>query len=91
MMSFAKGIKRENAKDGAEGMVVKEVLSNAPVHDAFRNVEWLGDFGVSRHMCNDLSPMWDGKVREDPTLLRRLSGVINVYVTSTVRITLSGH
>ena len=45
MMSFAKGIKRENAKDGAEGMVVKEVLSNAPVYyrSIPENVEWLGD------------------------------------------------
>ena len=28
MLSFAKGTKMENAKDGAEGIVIEEVLSN---------------------------------------------------------------
>ena len=35
----------ENAKDGTEGMVIEEVLSNASVHDASDNVECLGDSG----------------------------------------------
>ena len=38
MLIFAKGTKRENAKDGAEGMVMEEVLSDASVHDASENV-----------------------------------------------------
>ena len=83
MLSFAKGTKMENAKDGAEGMVIEEVLSNASVHDASDNVEWLGDFGASRHVCNDLGLMWDVKVHEDPVLLRQLSGEMEVHVTGT--------
>ena len=86
MLSFAKGTKRENAKDGAEGMVMEEVLSNASVYDASENVEWLGDSGASRHVCNDLRLMWDVEVREDPILLRQLSGEIKVYVTGTIKL-----
>ena len=51
--SFAKGTKKENAKEGAEGMVVGEVLVVADV--PYGNVEWLGDCGASRHVCNGLS------------------------------------
>ena len=86
MLSFAKGTKMENAKDGAEGMVIEEVLSNASVHDASDNVEWLGDSGASRHVCNDLGLMWEVKVHEDPILLRQLSGEIKVHVTGTVKL-----
>ena len=84
LLSFAKGTKKENAKNGAEGMVIEEVLSNSLA--ASKNVEWLGDSGASRHVCIDLSLMWNVKVHEDPILLRQLSGGIKVYVTGTVKL-----
>ena len=37
-------------------------------------------------MCNDLSLMWDVKIRDDPILLRHLSGEIKVYVTKKVKL-----
>ena len=50
------------------------------------DVEWLGDSGASRHVCNDMSLLWDVKVREDPIIVRRLSGNLEVYVTGTVKL-----
>ena len=47
-------------------------MTTIPTHDASDNVEWLGDSGASRHVCNDLGLMWDVKVHEDPILLRQL-------------------
>ena len=73
-LSFAKGTKRESAKEGAKGMVVEEVLLNFVGGHPLQNVEWLGYFGASRHVQNDLSLLWDVNVREEPILLRQLSG-----------------
>ena len=70
MLSFAKGTKKENAKEGVEGMVVDEVLSVVVVVGPSRDVEWLGDSRASRHVCNDVSILWDVRVRED-TIMRR--------------------
>ena len=50
------------------------------------DVEWLGDSGASRHVCNDMSLLWDVKVREDPIILRQLSGQLEVYVSGTVKL-----
>ena len=37
-------------------------------------VEWLGDTGASRHVCNDLTLMRDVRTREKPIVLRQLVG-----------------
>ena len=49
-------------------------------------VEWLGDTGASRHVCNDLSLMRDIRTREKPIILRQLVGDIKVYKTGTVQL-----
>ena len=49
-------------------------------------VEWLGDMGASRHVCNDLSLMQDVRTREKPILLRHLVGDIHVYTAKTVQL-----
>ena len=49
-------------------------------------VEWLGDTGASRHVCNDLSLMWDVRTREKPIVLRQLVGELHVYTTSKVKL-----
>ena len=49
-------------------------------------VEWLGDTGASRHVCNDLSLMWDVRMREKPILLRQLVGDLHVYTAGTVKL-----
>lgn len=65
-------------------MVVEEMLPN--VDGSSQDVEWLGDSGASRHVCNDMSLLWDVKVREDPILLRQLSKQVDVYMTGTVKL-----
>ena len=49
-------------------------------------VEWLGDTGASRHVCNDLSLMRDVRTRHKPIVLRQLVGDIQVYKTGTVQL-----
>ena len=49
-------------------------------------VEWLGDTGALRHVCNDLSLMRDVRTREKPILLRHLVGDIHVYTTGAVQL-----
>ena len=49
-------------------------------------VEWLGDTGASRHVCNDLSLMRDVRTRRKPIVLRQLVGEIQVYKTGTVQL-----
>ena len=49
-------------------------------------VEWLGDTGASKHVCNDLSLMRDVRTREKPIVLRQLVGDIKVYTTGTVQL-----
>lgn len=55
MLSLAKSNKKENAKEGAEGMVVVEVLSVTFADGPPRNLEWSRYFRASRHVCNDLN------------------------------------
>ena len=47
-------------------------------------VEWLGDTGASRHVCNDLTLMRDVRTREKPKKFRQLVGDIKVYTTGIV-------
>ena len=49
-------------------------------------VEWLGDTRASRHVCNDLSLMWDVRTREKPILLRHLVGDLHVYTSEIVKL-----
>ena len=51
------------------------------VGKAAKEVEWLGYTRSSRHVCTDLSLMWDVRTREKPILLRQLVGDIEVYTT----------
>jgi len=86
LLSFAPGTKKEKAKETAEGMMVEEVQVGQEDAADFARVEWLGDSGASRHVCTNLSLMWDVVVREDPILLRQLSGELKVFVTGTVKL-----
>ena len=65
--------------------VFEEVMA-ANVANLAEVVEWLGDTGASRHVCNDLSLMQDVRTREKTILLRRLVGDIHVYTTGTVQL-----
>ena len=65
-LGFAKGVKRESAKERAEGMVVEKVLLISVGGHPLEDVEWPGYFGASRHVCNDMSLLWDVNVREEP-------------------------
>ena len=78
--------KLDKATEGAKGMVVEEVLPHAIVEGSMGDVEWLGDSGASRHVCNDMSLKRNVKVREDPIALRQLSGQLEVYVTGTIKL-----
>ena len=75
--------KKEQAREHA--CVVDEVLS-ASVAGEMQSVEWLGDTGASRHVCNDLSVMWDVVVREKPVVLRQLVGELRVHTLGTVKL-----
>ena len=63
----------------------EEVMA-ANVEKVAKVVEWLGDTGASRHVCNDLSLMRDVRTREKLILLRQLVGDIHVYTTETVQL-----
>ena len=58
----------------------------ASVGKVSKVVEWLGDTGVSTHVCNDLTLMRDVRTREKPIVLRQLVGDIKVYTTGTVQL-----
>ena len=80
MVSFAKGTEEENAKEGTKGLVADEVLSIADHSDPSGNVEWLGDSGASRHVCNDLSFMWCGSEHGAKlTLVDSTQRILNRY------------
>ena len=49
-------------------------------------MEWLGDTGASRHVCNDLSLMQDVRTREKPILLRQVVGDIHFYTAGTMQL-----
>lgn len=82
---FAKVAMKENAKEGAEDMVVDQVFSVVVDDDPSGNVDWLRDSRASRHVCNDLSLTWDVRVRDNSILLRQLPRELEVYVTMTVK------
>ena len=63
--------------------VFEEVMA-ADVEKVAEVVEWLGDTGASRHVCNDLSLMQDVRTREKPILLRQLVADIHVYTAGKV-------
>ena len=77
--------KKAQARGGAVAFVFEEVMAVGDVGKAAREVEWLGDTGSSRHVCTDLSLMWDVCTREKPILLRQVVGDIEVYTTGTVK------
>ena len=65
--------------------VFKEVMV-ANVGKVAEVVEWLGDTGASRHVCNDLSLMQDVRTRQKPIMLQQLVKDIHVYTTGTVQL-----
>ena len=48
--------------------------------------KWVGDTKASRHVCKDLSLMWDVRTREKPILLHELVGDLHVYTTRPVKL-----
>ena len=66
-------------------LVFEEVMA-ANVGKVAEVVEWLGDTGASRHVCNNVSLMRDVCTREKPILLQQLVGEIHVYTTGTVQL-----
>ena len=77
--------KKAQARGGVVAFVFEEVMA-VDVGKAAKEVEWLGDTGSSRHVCTDLSLMWDVRTREKPILVRELVGDIEVYITGTVQL-----
>ena len=77
--------KKAQARGGAVAFVFEEVMG-ADVGKVTEVVEWLGDTGASRHVCNDLFLMQEVQTREKPILLRHLAGDIHVYTTGTVQL-----
>ena len=59
-LSFAKGTKKDQVKT-VEGMVAHEVLPETFCNELEDEIEWLADSRARRHVCNDLSLMWDVK------------------------------
>ena len=70
--------KKALARGGAVALVCEEVLAASDGNKVAEIVEWLGDTGASRHVCNDLSLMENVRTREKPNLLRQLVGDIKV-------------
>ena len=78
---------KEVARSAIGGMVVEEVLSFDASDVASEQVEWLADFAAGKHVCNDLSLIWDVRVLKGLILLRQLSGqVLKAYTVSTLKI-----
>ena len=83
--SFAKGTKKDQAKN-IEGMVAHEVLPDASFNVPKDEIEWLADSGANRHVCNDLSLMWDVKEIVDPVRLVGLVGAVDFHIDGTVKL-----
>ena len=84
-LSFAKGTKKDQAKN-VEGMVAHEVLPETSCNEPEDEIEWLADSGAGRHVCNDLSLMWDVKELEDPVRLVGLVDAVDVHIGGTVKL-----
>lgn len=62
------------------------LVSNRAFTDMVARVgKWLGDFGASHHVYDDLSLIWYVRVRNDPILIKQRLGEFMVYLTRTVR------
>ena len=84
-LSFAKGTKKDQFKN-VEGMVAHEVLPDASFNEPEDEIEWLADSGAGRHVCNDLSLMWDVKEIADPVRLVGLVGAVDAHIDGTVKL-----
>ena len=84
-LSFARGTKNDQSKT-VEGMVAHEVLPDASLNEPEDKIEWLADSGASRHVCNDLSLMWDVKEIVDPVKLVGLVDAVDVHIDGTVKL-----
>lgn len=58
-LSFAKGTKLQTSRLDVEGMVVAESLPCVSLVVGSENIEWLADSSARKHICTDLSLMWD--------------------------------
>ena len=77
--------KKAQPRGGAVAFVFEEVMA-VGVWKTAKEVEGLGDTGLSCRVCTNLSLMWDVPTWEKPILLRQLVGDIEVYTTGTVQL-----
>ena len=68
-LSFTKSTRLDKANKGAKGMAVEEELLNFVVDGCSEEVKWSGDSWASRRICNNMSLLWNVKVREDSNVL----------------------
>ena len=84
-LSFAKGTKRDQARE-VEGMVVAELMPDAPFNGPEDKIEWLADSGAGLHVCNNLNLMWSVKHLKEPKRIIGLSGEVEVNFEGTVKL-----
>ena len=53
------------------------------------NIEWLADSGAGRHICTDLTSMWDVTKSSEPVVLKQLAGEILADQVGTVKLEFS--
>ena len=88
-LSFAKGTKMQSASESAmtiEGMVAHVVIPEESTNEPEDDIEWLADSGAGRHVCNDLSLMWDVSEMAESVRLVGLLGEANVRFEGTVKL-----
>lgn len=85
-LSFAKGTKFDNARKTVEGMVAHVLPSETSLNAPGDCIEWLADSGAGRHVCTDLSLMWNVQRIEEPVRLVGLLGKADVHFKGTVQL-----
>ena len=88
-LSFAKGTKFQCARQDVEGMVVAESLSCDSSVTMSENIEWLADSGAGRHICKDLTLMWNVTKSSETVVLKQLAGEVFADKVGTVKLEFS--
>ena len=81
-----KATKFQLAKQHVEGMVVAESLPDDLSFSSSEEAEWLADSGACRHVCTNLSLMWNVHELSEPVKLTQLAGEIDVHLEGTVKL-----